>query len=130
MATRSLLQRLRSPGLRKRLSLICWLILAAFLALYGVTICLALLGGVNLHPILIPLLKALIRPLEIGACLMYPLACWLGWTRRSLAAILSRWNYPLAGFHILAGCIAFIAGWACAYTQHRSSAPGREARER
>ena len=76
MATRSLLQRLRSPGLRKRLTLICWLILAAFLALYGVTMCLALLGGVNLHPILIPLLKALIRPLEIGACLMYPLACW------------------------------------------------------
>ena len=58
MATRSLLQRLRSPGLRmrKRLTLICWLILAAFLALYGVTMCLALLGGVNLHPILIPLL--------------------------------------------------------------------------
>lgn len=185
-----LLQRLRSRRLRKRLALIGWLCLAAFIALYGIIMFIALVGGVNLRPLVIPVLRLLVRPLEIAALVLYPLVCWLGWFRRSLApswdmgegatgapflenggagqgplpvsrwrsllfvniyglcytvvgipaaiailtlygitslqadglaAFLSRWNYPLAGLHIVAGCICFTAWWGFAH-QGRANA--------
>jgi len=187
-----LLQRWRSRRLRKRLALIGWLCLAAIIALYGITMFVALVGGVNLRPLVLPALRLLVRPIEIAAVVLYPLVCWLGWFRRSLApswdlgegvtrapflenggvgqgplpvsrwrrllyvnihglfytvvgipaaiailtlygitslqtdglaAFLSRWNYPLAGLHIVAGCICFIA-WRAPPTRGGRRRPG------
>jgi hypothetical protein len=39
-----------------------------------------------------------------------------------LAAFLFRWNYPLAGLHIVAGRICFIAWWGFAH-EGRANAP-------
>src|SRR4051812_44678691 len=87
MAT--LLQRMLTRRLRKRLTLAGWLGLATLLALYGITMCVALLGGVSMRSLVIPALRFLIRPIEIASFAGYPLVCWLGWRRRSLVP---SWN--------------------------------------